>query len=112
MTTEEQKQAVNAASARVLESCHCMHCNELLITLSVWDTDTQLATLAQSCLCVLFFSFFYFRPSYGAIACVFACVCARDFLGNSSRQMSVDRTTETVFHISDERMKQRGFQRR
>lgn len=32
VATEEQKQAVNAVSASVQESCHCMHCNELLIT--------------------------------------------------------------------------------
>lgn len=43
--TEEQKQAASVASASAQESCHCMHCNELLITLSVWDTSGELATL-------------------------------------------------------------------
>lgn len=56
MATGEQKQAVNAASASVQESCHCMHCNELLITLSVWGNSGELATLAQDfvfvCVCV------------------------------------------------------------
>lgn len=69
---KEQKQAVNVASASVQESCHCMHCNELLITLSVWAINAELATLARNCLCVCVLSFQF---TYGAIICVCVCVC-------------------------------------
>lgn len=59
--TEEQKQAASVASASAQESCHCMHCNELLITLSVWGTRTC-NTRMKLCVCV-----FYFQCAYGAI---------------------------------------------
>lgn len=45
VATEEQKQAANEASASVQESCHCMHCNELLITPSVSGASRKLTTL-------------------------------------------------------------------
>lgn len=106
MTTEEQKQAVNAASARVLESCHCMHCNELLITPSVWDTSTTLATLARLFVPFVFSAYLWRNPGRARER------ASERAVRDSRELMSVDKATETVFHSSDRRMKQGGFRRR
>lgn len=106
VTTEEQKQAVNAASASVQESCHCMHCNELLITPSVWTTNAQLATPLHNCLsvCFVFSIYLWCNPS-----CVF--VCAR-FICDRSEQMSADTSCWQEKRDSISQLRQQNEARR
>lgn len=111
VANEEQKQAANAASASVQESCHCMHCNELLITLAVWGTNGELATLARNgvymCVCFVFSM---------CLCCNHLRVCVW-FKNPGQCWADVWRhvlltSKQTVFHGSDNKMKQGGFRMR